>query len=250
MRVATIYDIHGNLPALEAVIANLRHEKVDRIVVGGDVFPGPLATDCLDLLTQLDIPADFIRGNGDRAVIDMMHHIDPVSVPQQAWPAIKWNADHLNESQLAILESWPPTTRMKVDGIGEVLFCHATPQSDRPIFTRRTAEEKLLPIFAAIDADLVVCGHTHMQFDRTVGSLRVVNSGSVGMPFGDPGAYWLLLDNGVNLRRTEYDREAAADRIRNSGYPQSNDFAERNVLQLPSEEAMLDAYAGVELKQQ
>jgi diadenosine tetraphosphatase ApaH/serine/threonine PP2A family protein phosphatase len=139
---------------------------------------------------------------------------------------------------------------MSVDGIGEVLFCHATPQSDRPIFTRRTAEEKLIPLFAAIDADLVVCGHTHMQYDRNVGSLRVVNSGSVGMPFGKPGAYWLLLDGGVHLRRTEYDLDAAARRITTSGYPKANEFAERNVVNPPSEDAMLYAYAGVELRQQ
>lgn len=249
MRVASLYDIHGNLPALEAVIADLRRQDVDRIVVGGDVLPGPLATECLDLLTNLDIPIEFIRGNGDRAVIDMIHGQSPTSVPEQAWPMIKWNADHLNESQQRALESWPPTMRMQVDGIGKVLFCHATPQSDRPIFTRRTTEEKLLPLFAAIDADLVVCGHTHMQYDRNVGSLRVINSGSVGMPFGNPGAYWLLLDNGVNLRRTEYDLLAAAGRIRSSGYPKADEFAERNVVNPPSEDTMLDAYAGVELKQ-
>jgi len=250
MRVASLYDIHGNLPALEAVIADLRRERVDRVVVGGDVLPGPLATECLDLLTSLNIPTEFIRGNGDRAVIDMMRGQNPTSVPEQAWPMIQWNADHLNETQQRILESWPPTMRMNVDGIGEVLFCHATPQSDRPIFTRRTAEAKLLPLFAAIDADLVVCGHTHMQYDRNVGSLRIVNSGSVGMPFGKPGAYWLLLDNGVNLRCTEYDLAAAAERITGSGYPKADEFAARNVLDPPSEDAMLDAYAGVELKQQ
>jgi putative phosphoesterase len=250
MRVASLYDIHGNLPALEAVIADVRRAQVDRIVVGGDVFPGPLAPQCLDLLLSLDVPTEFIRGNGDRAVIDMMLGRNPASVPEQAWPLIKWNADRLDEVEQRILESWPPTIAMKIDGIGQVLFCHATPQSDRPIFTRLTVEEKLLPIFAAVDADLVVCGHTHMQYDRSVGSLRVVNSGSVGMPFGKPGAYWLELDDGAHLRRTEYHLDAAAERIRNSGYPQANEFAERSVIDPPSEDAMLSAYAGVELKQQ
>src|SRR4029079_10818021 len=98
------------------------------------------------------------------------------------------------------------------------------------IFTRRTPEEVLLPVFAGVAADLVVCGHTHMPFDRTVGRLRVVNAGSVGMPFDVPGAAWLLLGPGIEPRRTAYDLEAAAARIRRSDYPDASDFAERYVL--------------------
>jgi predicted phosphodiesterase len=126
--------------------------------------------------------------------------------------------------------------------VGSVLFCHATPNNDVDVFTRLTPETQLLPIFEAVDADLVVCGHTHMQFDRKVGRIRVVNAGSVGMPFGNPGAYWLLLGPGVELRHTNYDLEAAAQKIRETKYPGAIDFADRNVLNPPSEEAMLKAY--------
>jgi hypothetical protein len=129
-----------------------------------------------------------------------------------------------------------------------VLFCHATPRSDTEIFTRLTAEERLLPLFEGLDAAVVVCGHTHMQFDRTIAGVRVVNAGSVGMPFGEPGAYWLLLGPDVRLRYTPYDLAGAAARIRGTAYPQADDFAARNVLVPPSEAAMLDAFARAELK--
>jgi diadenosine tetraphosphatase ApaH/serine/threonine PP2A family protein phosphatase len=109
-------------------------------------------------------------------------------------------------------------------------------------FTSRTSDEHLLPIFADLDASLVVCGHTHMQFDRVVGSTRIVNAGSVGMPFGEPGAYWLLLDDGVQLRRTDYDLAAAATRIRACAYPQAEEFAAGNILQPPAAEQMLETF--------
>jgi diadenosine tetraphosphatase ApaH/serine/threonine PP2A family protein phosphatase len=131
-----------------------------------------------------------------------------------------------------------------------VLFCHATPRNDTEIFTRQTTEEKLRPIFDAAGAPLVICGHTHMQFDRTIGDVRVVNAGSVGMPFGATGAYWLLLGptaRDLDLRRTQYDLAAAAGRIRATAYPQADEFATRNVLDPPSEAAILDAFSRAEL---
>jgi diadenosine tetraphosphatase ApaH/serine/threonine PP2A family protein phosphatase len=129
-----------------------------------------------------------------------------------------------------------------------VLFCHATPRSDTEVFTRLTPEDRLLLIFAGLNLPLVICGHTHMQFDRTIGRVRVVNAGSVGMPFGEPGAYWLLLGPNVELRHTPYDLTKAAARIRDTNYPQAQDFAEHNILHPPSEEKTLKAFAKVELR--
>jgi predicted phosphodiesterase len=129
-----------------------------------------------------------------------------------------------------------------------VLFCHATPRNDTEVFTRLTPEGRLVPVFDGFDVAVVVCGHTHMQFDRTVGRVRVVNAGSVGMPFGGPGAYWLLLGPGVALRHTPYDLTKAAERIRDTEYPQAEDFATRCVLRPPSEEQTLGAFARAELK--
>jgi predicted phosphodiesterase len=132
--------------------------------------------------------------------------------------------------------------------LGQVLFCHSTPRSETEVFTRLTSEDRLLPIFEGLDARVVVCGHIHMQFDRMIGRTRVVNAGSVGMPFGEPGAYWLLLGPDVQLRHTFYDLAKAVERIRATSYPQAQDFAAHNVLQPPSEKEVLEAFAKTELK--
>ena len=144
------------------------------------------------------------------------------------------------------MAAWPATLRLHVRGVGEALFCHATPRSDVEIFTRLTAEERLFAAFEAVTSPLVVCGHTHMQFDRTIRGIRVVNAGSVGMPFGEPGAYWLLLGPEIAPRHTRYDLDAAAARIRASAYPQAEAFAAGNVLRPPAELDMLKAFTPAE----
>src|SRR3954470_13967966 len=179
MGVAALYDIHGNLPALEAVLAEVRREGVDRIVVGGDVLPGPMPREAMEMLLALDLPVSFIRGNGDRAVLEEMTGIDP-AVPESVRETIRWNAAQLNAGDARTIAAWPKTLRISIPPLGDVFFCHATPQSDTAIFTRLTPEDRLRPLFDPIDAPLAVCGHTHMQFDRTVGRTRVVNAGSVG----------------------------------------------------------------------
>jgi diadenosine tetraphosphatase ApaH/serine/threonine PP2A family protein phosphatase len=128
------------------------------------------------------------------------------------------------------------------------LFCHATPGDENECFTRLTPEDRLLPVFAGLDLPLVVCGHSHMQFDRMIGPTRVVNAGSVGMPFGKPGAGWLLLGPQIELRHTPYNLTEAAERIAATSYPQAHDFATRYVLDPPSEEEMLEVFTKAELK--
>ena len=216
MRVAALYDIHGNLPALEAVLEELRRIGVERVVVGGDVVPGPMAREALAALFALDLPVDFLSGNGEREVVARMAGIETGTVPEPFREAIRWCAEELRADHQRFLASWPPVQRLEFEPLGRVLFCHATPRSDSEIFLRTTPDAVLLPIFETAGAELVVCGHTHMQFDRRIGRTRVVNAGSVGMPFGEPGAYWLLLGSrdagvpgGVELRRTRYDAAAA-----------------------------------------
>ena len=233
MRIAALYDIHGNLPALQSVLDEVRREGVDQIVVGGDVVPGPMPRETLDLLLDLDLPVQFIRGNGEVAVLAEKAGRDS-GVPELFRGLVRWSGEQLSPEHERHLSSWPMTLRL-----GGVLFCHATPRDENEIFTRLTPEDRLLPIFEAVDAPLVVCGHTHMQFDRKIGRTHVVNAGSVGMPFGRPGADWLLLGPDVQLRHTSYDREQAAERIRATSYPQAQEFAARNVLQPPSEDEML-----------
>jgi predicted phosphodiesterase len=251
MRVAAIYDIHSNLPALEAVFQDIRHAEVDQVVVGGDVLPGPMPRETIRCLLGLDIPVLFIHGNGDREVLARMRGTETEwyrTAPEQWREPVRWTAEHLDAEQEPLLASWPDTLCVQVRELGEVLFCHATPRNDTEIFTRLTPEARLLPVFEGVSAPVVVCGHTHMQFDRRIGRIRVLNAGSVGMPFGAPGADWLLLGPTVQLRHTPYDFGKAAERIRNTKYPQAQDFAARNVLHPPSEREMLEAFAMVDVR--
>ena len=247
MRVAAIYDIHGNLPALEAVLQEIR-AKVDLVVVGGDVLPGPMPAETLACLQDLDIPVQCIYGNGEVAVLDQMAGNEPAAVPEPYRPIIRWTATQLNPEHARWLSAWPKTVCVEIEGLGVVLYCHATPRNENECFTRLTPEKPLLEIFQGLNAPLVVCGHTHMQFDRTIGTTRVVNAGSVGMPFGEPGADWLLLGPDVQLRHTPYDLSKAAARIRSTNYPQALDFAARNVLQPPAEAEMLEAFTRIQLR--
>ncbi len=248
MRLAAIYDIHANLPALEAVLEDIRHAEVDCVVVGGDVLPGPMPRETISCLLDLNMPVHFIYGNGEVAVLEQMAGRDPAAVPEQYRPIIRWTAQQLYPGYEPVLARWPKTLCIQVSGLGDVLFCHATPRNENECFTRLTPEDRLLPVFQGRNESVIVCGHTHMQFDRMIGSIRVVNAGSVGMPFGKSGAYWLRLGPDVELRHTPYDLAQAARRIRDTKYPLAQDFAARSVLQPPSEEDMLKAFTRVELK--
>src|SRR6266404_4468912 len=186
MRVAAIYDIHANLPALEAVIQDIRHENVDRLVVGGDVLPGPMPRETIQFLLGVEIPVQFIQGNGDREGLAQMAGTETEwfrSAPEKWREPVRWNAQQLDAEHERLLASWPPKLNINIQNFGEVMFCHATPRNDTEIFTRLTSEDRLLPVFENVMAPIVACGHTHMQFDRKVGRIRVVNAGSVGMPF-------------------------------------------------------------------
>ncbi len=228
MRVAALYDIHGNLPALEAVLSEVERERVDLVVVGGDVVPGPMPSESLQLLLDFPIPVRFIAGNGDRDVVATHDGSTPARVPERYHETMRWVAQELTPEQLAQLSHWPATLTLELGELGTVLFCHATPRDDFEIFTRLTPEERLRPVFEATQAAVVVCGHTHMQFDRRIGRVRVVNAGSVGMPFAEPGAYWTLLDGDVDPRHTPYDLTAAAERVEATDYPLVSEFDVRN----------------------
>jgi predicted phosphodiesterase len=247
MSVAAIYDIHANLPALEAVLQEIDQAGVDQLVVGGDVLPGPMPRETISRLLDLDIPVRFIQGNGDREVLERMRGVETNAVPERFREIMRWVVRQLHPEDEPLLGSWPKTLCLEIHGVGEVLFCHATPRSDTEVFTRLTPEDRLRRVFEGVNAPMVVCGHTHMQFDRVIGKTRIVNAGSVGMPFGAPGAYWLLLGPEARLRHTSYDLAKAAERIRDTQYPQAHDFAAHNVLQPPSENEMLEAFRRVDV---
>ena len=259
MRVAALYDIHGNLPALEAVLDAVRRADVDRIVVGGDVLPGPMPRETLDLLLDVDMPVQFIYGNGERAVLAQMEAHDPSAVTywgttsgeplsEPLQDVLRWTGRRLNAEHERVLRSWPGTVTVALPELGSVLLCHGTPRSETESFTRLTPEEPLRPLYQDLAGALVICGHTHMQFDRVIGGVRVINAGSVGMPFGPPGAYWVLLGDDVELRHTSYDLERAADRVRATQYPQAEEFATHSIVQPPSEEDMLRAFTSISFR--
>ena len=235
VRVAVLSDIHGNLPAMEAVLAELEDAAPDQIVVCGDVASGPMPAETIDRLMSLR-SVRFVRGNADR---ELVAAFDSAHQTESEGPGADWCAAQISRAQRDLLASFETTVLVEIEGLGRVLFCHGSPRSDEEMMTSATPEARLLSFVADAEADVVVCGHTHIPFDREVGGIRVMNPSSVGMPYGEPGAFWSVLSTGVEMRRTEYDRAAAAARIRKSGWPDAEEFAAGNVLSVPSvEEAM------------
>jgi diadenosine tetraphosphatase ApaH/serine/threonine PP2A family protein phosphatase len=132
-----------------------------------------------------------------------------------------WCRAQLTADELEFVSAWPLTAVLDLDGLGSTLFCHATPRSDTEILTRTTPEVDVAAALSGVDADVVICGHTHVQYDRRVaGAPRLVNAGSVGLPYqGEPGAFWALLGSEVELRRTPYHVDAALASLAASGFP-------------------------------
>ena len=215
MKVAALYDVHCNLPALEAVMADQRFADADVIVSGGDLVAGPLPAECLDRVEALGERARFLTGNGDREVVA------PTGDEQWHRDVGSWSAARLTADRVERVRSWPATVELDVAGLGAVLFCHATPASDLSILTRATPEEEADRELGDVAADVVVCGHTHVQYDRRVGRTRLVNAGSVGMPYeGSADARWALLGaDGIELLATPYDAVAALDALSRTGFP-------------------------------
>jgi putative phosphoesterase len=208
VRIAALYDIHGNLPALDAVLRDLEEAEPDLVVVGGDAVPGPLPREVVSRLTALGDRVRPIRGNGERETLAAG---DDES---------RWVRERLTETQRTALAGWPATWTVRL-GDRTVLFCHATPGDDTTILTPLSPDPRLRRLVAPAGADVVVCGHTHVQFEHRVDAITILNAGSVGMPYEDgPGAYWLLLDDGGReFRRTPYDVAAALESMEGLGYP-------------------------------
>ena len=205
MKAAVLCDVHGNLPALEAVLAEVASLDVDGIVCGGDVVAGPFPRECLDRLLGLD--AVFVRGNADRL---------PAGIPGSSWVA-----ERLSPLSVDFLRELPES--VSLDG---VLYCHGSPRSDEEILTRVSPDGRLRAALAGVNERLVVGGHTHVQFIREVDGIRFANAGSVGMPYeGRTGAFWGLVEGEeIELRHTPYAVEAAVATIRASGYPDDHDL--------------------------
>jgi putative phosphoesterase len=231
-RVAVLSDVHGNAVALEAVLDELaRDSEVDLVVFGGDLTWGPLPNETLELVEDLRGSALFVRGNAERALLE------PGDEPT---PRELWLADRHSDSELAFVASFPEQLVVDVASLGPVRFCHGSPRSDEELVTPETPEERVRAMTAEILERVLVTAHTHLQFDRRVAGIRSINAGSVGMPYeGRPGAYWAILGSDVELRRTEYSLELAAERYRASGDPLAEQMVEL-LLSPPSREEVVE----------
>jgi putative phosphoesterase len=243
MRIAVLCDIHGNLPALQAVLAGIEEAGVDLVVFGGDVAAGPMPVETIEVLAGYSGPARFVRGNADRLMVESFDGRTKVGEAPDSWPASMLSRAHRD-----FLSTFELTVEVTVDGLGQVVCCHAGLDSDEvPIITPGTPDEVIAEALTGARGRLVIAGHTHMQFDRRVANGRMVNAGSVGKPYAEqPGAYWALLGPEVELRRTAYDFAAAADAIRRTSIPQGEEWS-ADVVRPPSAEeatALFEKMAG------
>jgi predicted phosphodiesterase len=232
VRVAALYDIHANVPALEAVLAEVEREGVDAVVVGGDVAAGPLPLETVEALMALGPWAWFVRGNADREIVEAFDEgrteIETEQDPAQR--AAAFAAGRLSRRHRDFLAGFADTIELELDGLGPTLFCHGSPRSDTEILTAVTPQDRLKEVLRGVEQRVVVGGHTHRQFDRRVDHTRMVNAGSVGMPYeGRAGAYWALLGPGVNLRRTDYDLERALPALRAGDFPDLDEMLKESL---------------------
>jgi predicted phosphodiesterase len=227
MRIAVLSDIHGVLPALEAVLAEPDVAAADRIVLSGDIAAGPQPVETLDRLAGLGERAVWVRGNADRWMATLARGGE-VDVPD---PVIRWAAAQLRPDQVELLAGLPLTAVLEPDGVGPTVFCHGTPRDDNEVVLVDSRPQRWAEVFDGLAPEIaaVACGHTHMPFARLVDRRLVLNPGSVGMPYGGAGAHWALLGGPgqVSLRVTSFDLDAACERIAaESGYPGAAAFAD------------------------
>ncbi len=203
-RLALIADVHGNAPALAAVLRELESEDVDLLVHAGDLTWVPLVEETRALVRGYGGRAVYVRGNADRAVVELAERAraeeDPPTEREQ------WMSAHHDAEFIGLLRSFPEQVIVEVEGLGAVRVCHGSPRGDTECVTAETPEQRVREFMADIEETIVATAHTHVQFDRRVGEVRSHNPGSVGMPYeGRSGAYWALLGSDVELRRTAYD---------------------------------------------
>jgi putative phosphoesterase len=236
MRIAVLADIHGNLAALEAVLAELDAEPVDAIVMAGDLMGGPQVRQAYDTLRARPERIVWISGNSERETVAAFDGEPPTDAPPSV--AAHWSAGQLDRAARDDLASWPIAAEL--DGI---VFCHGSPRSDSEFLTRATPEDVLADALGeGGERRVVVGGHTHQQTIRPAGGLTYVNAGSIGFPYeGRAAAFWAVLDDGVpSLRETAYDVAAAAEVMRATGDPLA-DYMLGNALLDPVDPAYVTA---------
>ncbi|PZF82295.1 metallophosphoesterase family protein [Jiangella anatolica] len=239
--VAVLSDVHGALPALDAVLAEPDVRAAERIVLTGDIAAGPMPVQTLDRLVSLGERVVWVRGNADREL---------VAVARGGTSGIDvsdWAGRQLRPDQVELLASLPHPVTLDVDGFGPVLFCHGTPRDDDEVVLVDSSLTRWAEVLSTVPADVrtIVCGHTHMPFLRLVDRRLVVNPGSVGMPYGQAGPHWAVLrDGAVTLRRTAADPDALADAVvAASDYPGAGAWADEYARTVHSDAEALTVFA-------
>jgi len=251
-RVAVISDVHTNVAALTAVLAEIETAGVDLIVSCGDLTWGSQPEETISLMRSLGDRALFVRGNGERAVLELSGASQAAQAqaaqvqaapartpksPRESWVPALHSAD-----SLAFVAAIPFSVVVDITGLGPVRFCHGSPRSDTELVTPGTTAERFAQLCAGIGEHVLVTGHTHLQFDRQVAGLRSINPGSVGLPYhdGEPGtAYWALLGPDVELRQTRYGVTPATEVGHRLGDPAAAAIA--NLLMSPPSPAKVIA---------
>lgn len=209
--LALIYDIHGNRQALDAVLADAEAAGATRYLLGGDYcMLGARPVEVLERLRELPADTIWLRGNTERWV----RRPESSDIPASAIAdACRFAADAIGRADVAELAALPQMlTEVPHPGAHHVVFCHASPRSDMLGFLPWPEDTDGEAADSGLEADTIVCGHTHMQFRREVGVIEVVNPGSAGLPLdGDQRAAYALLayDGSIEMRRAGYDVEAA-----------------------------------------
>lgn len=236
MRLAVLSDIHGNLLALETVLADIQARgRPDAYWILGDLAAFcPWPADTLARLRGLPV-ADFLRGNTDRYLVTGRRPAAPVE-SRQDWERMpetlrlrdatfRWAVERLSYKNFEFLRDLPTQLRKNVPEYGEILAVHATPEDDETNLYPETPQDQLRSCVSQVDARLMLYGHTHRAMDRPVDGVRLVNSGSVGIPLdGDPRPAYAFLDFEdasckVTLHRVEYDRERVLDEMERVDHP-------------------------------
>jgi putative phosphoesterase len=221
-KVAAIYDIHGNVVALEAVLNEIHNRDVDIIVVGGDLAWGPNPFQVMDKLMSINENICFIRGNADREVA-FKYGLDEGLEPAIA-EINMWCADQLLEEHINFLKKLPISISLQLEKFGEILFVHGSPRSDEESIRIDTPDSEVIEMIKDVSPEIIVCGHTHVQFDRVAQRKRIINPGSVGLPSKAKGACWAIIGEDVEFIETQYDIDKAANFIRESGVPYAEEF--------------------------
>jgi putative phosphoesterase len=229
MRVAIVSDIHGNLTALDTVIADFKTTSPDLVVHGGDlVVCGPRPAEVIDRIRELGWAG--VMGNTDEVLWTPEKFAEQAQRAPKLQELLKALSDEaaatrelLQAEHLAWLQALP--SRWQNHGIG---LLHASPGDLWQAPMPDSDEQQLATTYGALGARIVVYGHIHRPYVRQVSGLVVANSGSAGMPYdGDPRASYLLVEDGqATVRRVEYDVEAEIKYLLGSGYPRAAWLAE------------------------